>query len=260
MFVLIRRRALGEVDGMPHPDAHHPEPATPPPGSAIPETCRPARAAVREPPGRWPGLRVASRPEAHGAAEGLPTASPRPTNRRSCKNLRVAGGLVGGTSWRRKLLAFTLVAAIVICATLVVFVSLDKAWTVAVQVALAVSGAVLGSILQVDSAKSTIENQVRSAIRRHFDRATRLSVLVQRVEQFNAAIRLAAPGEGEIELNRAADRIDEIAFHLRDEINSNATAIEDWGDLARDVYESELERYQTRHERSPNGPADGGSS
>jgi len=54
--------------------------------------------------------------------------------------------------------------------------------------------------------------------------------------------------------------MDEIAFHLRDEINSTATAIEDWGDLARDVYESELERYQTRHERSPNGPADGGSS
>jgi hypothetical protein len=127
-------------------------------------------------------------------------------------------------------------------------------------VILAVAGAALGSILQVDSAKSAVENQIRPAIRRQFERATRLSVLVQRIDDYSFAVRQSTPGTGESEPSRVADRLDDIAFHLRDEINSTASAIEDWGDLARNVSAQELERYQNRDQRSPNGSNSGGST
>lgn len=161
-------------------------------------------------------------------------------------------GIVDATSWRRKLFAFALVAVILVCAALLVFVDdLNKSWTVAMQVISAVAGAALGSVLQMDVARSAVRNQARPAIRKIFDQASRLGELVERVERHGNTIRQNAASGRKSDSQRIADWFESIGYNLREEINSSATAIEDWGDLARDVYEAEVERYKTRHERMP---------
>ncbi len=156
------------------------------------------------------------------------------------------------------MVAFALVAVIAVCAILIVFGDLDKPWTVATQIGSAVAGAALGSILSVDFTRRWVENHIRPSIRRLFDQMVRLSALVERTEAFGRSVDPSARSSGN--LQRAADRFENIGDHLRDEIAATASAIEDWGDLSRPVYDAELRRYQTRKDRNPDTPPAEGSS
>jgi hypothetical protein len=171
----------------------------------------------------------------------------------------VADSIAGGSSWWRKLLAFALIAVIGVCAVLIVFVNLSKPWTVAAQVSSAIAGAALGSILSVDFTRRAVENHVRPSVRRLFDQAIRLRILVQRVEEFGSTIEIGTASQNSIELRRAADRFELLGYHLRDEITATASAIEDWGDLAHPVYTTELEQYRSRGDRHPDTPPGKGS-
>lgn len=164
---------------------------------------------------------------------------------------------MSAASWKRKLVAFGLVAAILLSAALLVFGDLSKPWLVAMQVASAVLGAALGSILQVDSARATVENHSGPSIRRLFDQATRLNLLVRRVE---ARVNVQAGGSSDRELERMIDFLDSISHELRNEINATVTGVEDWGDLSRRTYQAELERYDTRQDRMPGNPSSEGSA
>ncbi|WIY00078.1 hypothetical protein QRX60_39430 [Amycolatopsis mongoliensis] len=160
-------------------------------------------------------------------------------------------GSVDATSWKRKLLAFVLAAVILVCAVLLVVGNLDKPWTVGAQVLSAIAGAALGSILSVDSSRQAVRNQARPAIRRKFDQILRLRVMVVRTEGQVDSIRNAAVRGGTHDPNRVADWLENMADNLRSEIQSTATSIEDWGDLAQDVYDDEFRRYETRGSRMP---------
>jgi len=171
----------------------------------------------------------------------------------------VTTGSVDETGWKRKLIAFVLAAAILVCAALLVFVTLNKQWTVAMQVISAISGAALGSILSVDSSRLTVRNQARPAMRRKFDQISRLQTLVLRVEAFEDTIRHPPDVGKRPDASRIADWLESIADGLRAEIDSTATSLEDWGDLAQDVYEHELSKYRTRGTRMPTASGEGGS-
>ena len=170
----------------------------------------------------------------------------------------MAEDITGGTSWWRKLLAFILIAVITVCAIMIVVGDLSKPWTAATQIGSAIAGAGLGSILSADFTRRGVSNHVRPSIRRLYDQATRLRILVQRVEFTAAAIDSGDSSRTAEKLRRASDQFGFIGHQLRDEITSTASAIEDWGDLSRSVYQAELDRYQERNSQDADiSPSEG---
>lgn len=171
--------------------------------------------------------------------------------------LAMAKGILARADWRRKLAAFALIVIIALCAILLIFADPNTSWTVTLQVASAVAGAALGGYLQADQGRSRVENQAAPAIRHLLDQARRISGLVSRIEKHGLALHDNADSSYLLKADRVSDWLESIGASLRDEINSTTTAIEDWGDLTADVYNTEVKKYTNRSGRMPITSTDG---
>jgi hypothetical protein len=160
-------------------------------------------------------------------------------------------GSNAGALSRHRVVAICLIGIIVVCAVLLGVRNLSKPWTVALQVLTAVVGAALGNYLRRDLAESVVRNQARPATRHLFDQVGRLRQLVQLAETHELNIREAWEQGRRVDPDRSSDWFGSLGRALRDEINATATAIENWGDLAPDVQDSELANYESRGQRLP---------
>lgn len=158
-----------------------------------------------------------------------------------------------------RIFAFVLIMVIAVIAVVLGVVDLSRGWTIAFQIASAVAGAALGNALRIDASAERIRDQARPATRLLFDQVFRLRALVVRTEEYQATI--SDPESGRIDRARIADWFGHLGGHLRDEINATASAIENWGDLAKDVRDEELANFNQREQRLPtqqNGDQDRG--
>lgn len=162
-------------------------------------------------------------------------------------------GSLGEAAKHNRLVTVALVCGIAICAVLLGIKDLSKPWTIGLQVASAVAGAALGNALRLDHSQGVVRNQARPAIRHLFDQVGRLRGLVQRAELYQAEVDSAATSSTRLDHARTSDWFGGLGQGLRDEINATAAAIENWGDLAPEVQEAELESYRTREQRLPAG-------
>lgn len=153
-----------------------------------------------------------------------------------------------------RVLSFALIVAIAVCAVLIGVADLGTGWTVTLQIASAVAGAALGNVLRVDLAQHVVRNQARPATRHLFDQVTRLRRMVERADACQAAIQSDEVTNIALDHARIGDWFGAVSQGLRDEITSTATALENWGDLAKDVLNDEFSNYQTRDTRLPTAP------
>lgn len=164
----------------------------------------------------------------------------------------MATGSIGKAGRRNLVLAVALIAIIAICTVLIFRVASNKpGWSAGLQIASAIAGAALGNFLRLDFAASTVENQARPSIRRLFDQAARLGDLVQRTEQYRRTILFQISNSLSVDPAQVADWLDGLSRNLRQEINTTATSIDDWGDLAPNVRSEEVNDYTNRESRLP---------
>jgi|SRR5690625_3452934 len=140
------------------------------------------------------------------------------------------------------------IVAIAVVTILLGLGKVGQTWGAALQVGSVILGAWLGAILQSDSARIETRAQTRPAIRRLFDHADRLSGLVVAVER-----RLEQIANSPQPDQQEADWYWAVAEQLRREIDSIGSAIEDWRDLAPDVYDIERANYLERTKPSTRG-------
>lgn len=141
---------------------------------------------------------------------------------------------------------FALVGLILLCTALLVFAPLGAFGTFLASAVLAIAGAYLGNEIRTDLSADLVRNQARPATRELFDHSERLSAIVQRAEAHQQSIEDARQLGHQLDPGRVADWFGTIGFSLRHEISSTASAIENWGDLAKDVLEDERASYITR--------------
>ena len=153
-----------------------------------------------------------------------------------------------------RVLSFALIVAIAVCAVLIGLADLGTGWTVTLQIASAVAGAALGNFLRLDLAQHVVRNQARPATRHLFDQVTRLRRMIERADACQAAIQNDEVTNIALDHARVGDWFGSVSQGLRDEITSTATALENWGDLAKDVLDDEFTNYQTRDTRLPAAP------
>jgi hypothetical protein len=141
-----------------------------------------------------------------------------------------------------------LILIIFICAAVLIFADPGKIWSIVVAVVSTVAGAQLGNVLRADLSGDLVRNQARPATRELFDHSSRLSGVVQLAESRQLELEEAAAGNESLDPRRVADWFGSIGFSLRGEIASTASAIENWGDLARDVLVAERASYVARQQ------------
>jgi hypothetical protein len=145
-----------------------------------------------------------------------------------------------------------LILVIAVAAVLIGQGRLSTGWTVTAQIASAIAGAALGNFLRLDISQSVVRNQARPATRHLFDRATRLRALVVKAEGYESQVTDMEDLVGvPLDQHRIADWFGVLGDGMRAEIDATATAIENWGDMAKDVVDAEVESYNTRNARLP---------
>lgn len=150
-----------------------------------------------------------------------------------------------------RVITASLVVIIAVSAVLIGLGKLTTGWTVAAQIVSAIAGAALGNFLRLDMSQHVVRNQAKPATRHLFDRVTRLRAMVVRSERYHAQVKELAELDVALDHDRIGDWFGFLGEGLRSEINATASAIEDWGDLAKDVVDSEIESYNSRNDRLP---------
>ncbi|MGP9615253.1 hypothetical protein ACT3TE_18595 [Brachybacterium sp. AOP42-B2-9] len=141
----------------------------------------------------------------------------------------------------------SLIAIFVICAFVLISAELSAIGTIVAQTISAVSGAALGNYLRLDHERNSVRDHARVSVRQLFDQAARMGNAIKALETRRNLLQ-QAPAVSE---DRIADWLDTAANDLRNEINATAQAIENWGDLAPDVRQSELKKHVDRPVRMP---------
>lgn len=163
-------------------------------------------------------------------------------------------GTIAERQRKRYWVPVVLVVLIAVCTGLIIFAGPGKLVTTILTVVSAVGGAALGSLIRADLSGDLVRNQARPATRELFDHSYRLGVLVQLSEGYRVLIDESLSTGTQIEEQRVADWLGMISVSLRAEITSTASAIENWGDLAKDVLEAERVSYIARQQlREPAG-------
>ncbi len=144
-----------------------------------------------------------------------------------------------------------LMLVIAVSAVLIGQGKLSTGWTVAAQIASAVAGAALGNFLRLDISQNVVRNQAKPATRHLFDSAARLRSLVVKAESYQTQVKEMDGAGLPLDPQRVSDWFGFIGDGLRDEIDSTATAIGNWGDMADDVVVAEIQNYNSRSTRLP---------
>lgn len=150
-----------------------------------------------------------------------------------------------------RVVSTVLVLVVAVCAVLIGVGNLSRGWTVGVQIISVIAGAALGNFLRLDVSQHVVRNQARPATRHLFDRVTRLRVLVVNAEGYQIRVRELKQSSEPVDLERVGDWFGFLGEGMRAEIDATATAIQNWGDLATDVLDTEVQNYNSRNSRLP---------
>lgn len=145
------------------------------------------------------------------------------------------------------IIPLVLVAIFGLCAYILVSTNLSAFGLIVTQTVSAVATAALGNYLRMDHERSAVRDHARVSVRQLFDQAARMGRAVRTLEARGALLEQ----DPTISSERIIDWLDNSARDLRNEIDSTAQAIENWGDLAPNERHSELEKHKDRSERMP---------
>jgi hypothetical protein len=147
---------------------------------------------------------------------------------------------------RRLLYVLSLVAVVIGSTAAAVTLEPSNWQKVVLQGVAVVAAAALGNALKADQSRSLVRQQAGSSIRRLIEQATRMGDQVSVLERQRDVLK-----DHGHELNsvRVGDWFDSAASALRVEINATASAIEDWGAMAPDIQNVEVQNFLTRNKR-----------
>lgn len=149
--------------------------------------------------------------------------------------------------WTQPLLAGVLIAVLVICAILLAAKDVPRFWVVTLQVASAVSGAWLGSIIQSDRMTLAARTHARLSVRHLFDHMRSIGRTLEVIEAYRADVD--SKQGSRIGAERVSEWLDRIEGQLRGSLESAATAVENWNDQAPGISAEEVANYRTRAQR-----------
>ena len=150
-----------------------------------------------------------------------------------------------------RLISSILIVLIGVCSILIGLGKLSVGWLLTAQVISAIAGAALGNFLRLDLSTHVVRNQAKPATRHLFDRVRRLRTAVVAAESYQAKVKELEGLQVPLDHGRIADWFGFLGDGMRGEIDATATAIQNWGDLAKDVVDAEVESYNSRNSQLP---------